>query len=75
MNEIKNFINPNSITDIQCTTINSDGKCCTSKQFTQQFKIKKVSKFQSGDGQEGVIILPIYVCPKCGKELDFKAIK
>ena len=75
MNEIKNFINPNSLPDIQCTYIDSDGKCCTSKQFTQQFKIKKVSKFTSGNGQEGIIILPIYICPVCGHELDFLAIK
>ena len=73
MDEIKNFINPNSIPNYACSSQEPDQwKKCTSEKFVQQFRLKKVSKFQSGNGQEGFIAVPIFVCAACGKIVDLK---
>jgi hypothetical protein len=74
MNEVKNFINPNALPNVQCDPpLNKDSLTyCLSDTFVQKYHIKKVSKFQSGNGQEGYIIVPVYVCAKCGKELLLK---
>ena len=42
MPEIKNFVNPNALPDVQCISVD-----CGSIHYIQQFRIKKVSKFQS----------------------------
>jgi len=72
MNEIKNFINPNAIQDKQCCNIDSTGIACTNTRFTQQFRIKQISKFQSGNGQEGYMLIPVFVCTKCNHEIELK---
>ncbi len=72
MNEIKNFINPNSLPDQQCEFVDENGWGCTSKLFVQQFRIKTVNKFQSGTGQTGYVIVPVFVCAACGHELIMK---
>jgi hypothetical protein len=65
MNELKNVINPNILPDIKCGL--SD---CGHNTFNQQFRMKAVSKFQSPNGQAGYIVIPVYVCAKCGCELQ-----
>lgn len=46
-------------------------KCdeCGSEVWDQGSRLKKISAIVSEDGQEKVIILPVIVCMKCGKEL------
>jgi hypothetical protein len=79
MNELKNVINPATLPDVKCmNVISKDPNLilhCGSILFTQQFRIKKVSKFISGNGQEGIAVIPVYVCSKCGCELDITKIK
>ena len=64
MPEIKNFVNPNALPDVQCISVD-----CGSIHYIQQFRIKKVSKFQSENGQSGFIVVPVFVCVKCGCEI------
>jgi hypothetical protein len=63
MNELK-VINPNILPEIICSK--SD---CGNNTFDQKVKLKSVSKFQSPNGQTGVMAIPVFVCAKCGTEL------
>lgn len=64
MNELQTVINPNQFPNVKCVIAE-----CGNNTFIQQFKLKFVSKFQSGNGQPGYFVIPIYVCAKCGCEL------
>ncbi len=77
MNEIKNLINPNLIPNLHCDTIvdeKPDGFTinCSCDTFNQVFHIKKVSRMLSPNGQEGYIMIPVYLCTRCGKEIILK---
>jgi len=49
--------------DIECSE-------CGGKIFDQAFVIKKLSSFLTKSGNEERYVIPVFVCRKCGKELD-----
>tara|TARA_B100000902_G_scaffold387554_1_gene431864 strand:+ start:93 stop:341 length:249 start_codon:yes stop_codon:yes gene_type:complete len=64
-------IDPNTLDDITCKAgeLTPVG-ACGNKHFKQVFAMKKVSALVSPSGQEEVITMPVFVCDKCGKELE-----
>ena len=40
--------------------------------FVQAFVIKRLSAVQSPDGKTKVIPVPIFICSKCGEQVDFE---
>lgn len=75
MNEVKNFINPNSLPNVQCGNNfddPSDGYVCECDIFEMKYHLKKVYAFKSGTGQAGFITVPVFCCAECGKEIDLK---
>lgn len=42
---------------------------CGSKVFDQHFIVKKLSRFNSPNGQETILPVPAYTCNNCGKYL------
>jgi hypothetical protein len=76
MNGIKNFVNPNSLPNVQCGNnfydLADGDYVCECDIFEMKYHLKKVSAFQSGTGQAGFITVPIFYCDECGKELDLK---
>jgi DNA-directed RNA polymerase subunit RPC12/RpoP len=43
---------------------------CGSKIFEQGFVIKKLSGLFTDSGEEQRFVVPVFICKKCGKELD-----
>lgn len=39
---------------------------CGSLAFQEALMLRKVSKFLTGDAQDGIIPIPTFVCSKCG---------
>lgn len=39
---------------------------CDNDKFTPAFLMRRVSKFLSGNGQEGLIPISVFACTKCG---------
>jgi hypothetical protein len=77
MNEIKNFVNPNSLPNMVCHPPSTSDffildEGCECDVFEMKYHVKKVSAFQSGTGQAGFITVPIFCCAECGKKLDLK---
>jgi hypothetical protein len=64
MNELKNLINPNSLPDMECKT------CAGTTLFDIKYRLKKVNRIVSPNGQEGFVCIPVYVCSYCGSELN-----
>ena len=64
-------IDPNTLDDIVCKAgaMTPVGQC-GNQYFKQVFRMKKVSALVSPSGQEEVITMPVFVCTKCGTELE-----
>lgn len=39
---------------------------CGNESFQEALLLRKVSRFLTGDAQDGVIPIPTFVCSKCG---------
>lgn len=39
---------------------------CANESFQEALLLRKVSRFLTGDAQDGVIPIPTFVCSKCG---------
>lgn len=59
--ELKKDINISlkDMEDIKCSE-------CESKVFNQSFLLRKISRFATGQTQDGIASLPVFVCAKCG---------
>lgn len=72
-----NTTNTGSITDeiqVKNQIMNSPTVICSgcnSKLFVENVILKKISLLYTGTGKDELVPIPVYVCTKCGKILDY----
>ena len=62
-------IDPNDLTDIECSNARCLPGGMRSKNFRQVFQMKKLSALMSPTGQEQVVTIPVFICDHCGEPL------
>ena len=66
MNDNKILSHMKDAEDLSCAE-------CGHKYFKEVYRVKKISKFLTGDNKDAVIPIPVLVCANCGnlnEELD-----
>jgi len=54
---------------IKCQAI-KDGIKCENKTFIQGLMFSKVSKFITGEKQDTILSIPVFLCTKCNTPLE-----